>query len=252
MTSQVVDAPLEPDASRVQRRREVEARSMKAAFADAIGTAWTIAIWFWGIFLIIQIAVALIANRFAGRGIDIANVTPYGAPQIFLFVMGIVTGAGFLTIHDPSGGTRRGAIVGWLVAAPVLGVSFAVVNWLFALIVKGAVTAVGGQQESILIYGENEPITATAALSLIGTVMYLTGFAVFAAYRRWGGWLGTLALLVTLAPAAFMVWSFEQGHSVEASFPGVGTSGAGWIGAVLALPLAAGLAHLLLRRIPLA
>ena len=62
--------------------------------------------------------------------------------------------------------------------------------------------------------------------------------------------IGTLALLVTLAPASFMSWSFDQGRAVEVAFPGVGTSGLGWVGAVVAIPLAAALVYLLLRRIP--
>ena len=250
MTAQIADATAAPENSREQRRRDLERRSLRAAFADALGMTWTIAAWFWGIFLVVQIVVAFLANRYADKGIDLANFTPYGAPQIFLFVMGIVTGSGFLTVHVLSGGTRRSAVRGWLVAAPVLGVSFAVVNLLVGWIVKGAISLVGGEAESTTFYGDGEPITATAALAVIGTVMYTSGLAVFAAYRRWGGWLGTLALLVTLAPASFMSWSFDQGRAVEVAFPGVGTSGLGWVGAVVAIPLAAALVYLLLRRIP--
>ena len=73
MTAQIADATAGPDLSREQRRRDLERRSLRAAIADALGTTWTIAAWFWGIFLVVQIVVAFLAvvsvaaNQVAGR-----------------------------------------------------------------------------------------------------------------------------------------------------------------------------------------
>lgn len=244
-------------ADRARRRRQVERRATSQAFWSALGVIWSIGLWFWGIFTLVQVVTTSVIARFLedADGEIVISAGPVGSPQIFLFVMGIVTAAGLLTLHVSAGGTRRSAVRGWLLAAPAVGVTFAVAGLLLTALVRWIASfAADRWGSSVAGYGtppfEGAP-AAALALAILGTATFLTGVAVNAVYRRLGGWWGTLALPLVLAPALLAHGALLLGGDTRGGVPGPGTTAAGWLLSLPCLAAAALLMHLLVRRLPI-
>ncbi|PWD50226.1 hypothetical protein C8046_05660 [Serinibacter arcticus] len=75
---------------RAERRRRLETRATSQAFWSALGMVWTIGLWFWAIFTVVQVVATSLLARFleSQDGEIVISVGPVGAPQVFLFVMG--------------------------------------------------------------------------------------------------------------------------------------------------------------------
>lgn len=241
-----------PAADRAARRRALEARATQQAFFGAFLMVWTIGLWLWAIFTAVQILVTVLLARFLdqGDGNVVISIGPVGAPQIFLFVMGLVTGAGLLTIHVAAGGTRRSAVRGWLLAAPAAGATFAVVSVLVTALVRW-IAALTGSAPAVGPFAGAAP--AVAALAVLGTAAFLAGVCANAGFRRFGAGRGTLFLPVALCPVVLAYLALlPAGGFASGTGPGAGVAWWGWLLTVPCLAAAAGLTWLLHRRIPIA
>jgi len=240
-----------PTADRAARRRALETRATQQSFFGAFFVVWTVGLWLWAIFTAVQILVTLLLGRFLdpGDGSVVISIGPVGAPQIFLFVMGLVTGAGLLTIHVAAGGTRRSAVRGWLLAAPAVGATFAVVSILVTALVRW-ISALTGATPTVGPFSGAAP--AAAALAVLGTAAFLAGVCANAGYRRFGAGGGTLFLPVALAPVvlAYLAPLPDGGFGSGATLvPGAGVAWWGWLLTVPCLAAAAVQTWLLHRRI---
>ncbi|GMA32011.1 hypothetical protein [Litorihabitans aurantiacus] len=248
--------PAATTAARAARRRAVERRGLEQILVGALGLVAAIGLWFWGILVVLQVGIGIVLPRVLDdeeAGIQI-SAGPVGPVQVFLFVMGIVTAAGLLTVHVAAGGTRRSAWRGWLLAAPVVGVSFAVVGLGVTALSRAVATASGPDGASLP--GAFEAAVPTACgLAILGTTAYLTGIAVNVTYRRLGGGLGTLALPLVGAPvilAHVVLMGGGSGDGGVGDVPGVATSVVGWAAAVGCAVVAGVLVALVVRRTPIA
>lgn len=240
-----------PAADRAARRRALEARATQQAFFGAFLMVWAVGLWLWVIFTAVQILVTLLLARFLelGDGNVVISIGPVGAPQIFLFVMGLVTGAGLLTIHVTAGGTRRSAVRGWLLAAPAVGATFAVVSVLVTALVRW-ISALAGSAPAVGPFLGAAP--AVAALAVLGTAAFLAGVCGNAGYRRYGAGGGTLFLPVAIAPVvlAYVALLPAGGFASDTAVgPGADVAWWGWLLTVPCLAAAAALTWLLHRRI---
>lgn len=238
----------------VTRRRALEKRATAQAFWGALIMIWTIGLWFWAIFVVAQVVVTAILGRVLSEadGEVVISVGPVGPPQIFLFVMGIVTAAGYLTIHVASGGTRRSATRGWLLAAPAVGVGFAVVSTVTTALVRWLALVLPGwfgRSEAVAPFAD--AVAGTAALAILGTTAFLTGIAVNAVYRHLGGGRGTLCLPVVVAPLLLGHWLLVPDLANSSPAAGAGVGWLAWVAAVGLVAVAAAGVTLLLRRIPI-
>lgn len=228
-------------SSRQLRRSQRERLGTQMAFWGAMGMTWAVGVFFWVIYLAIQVVSTFAVARWGEESVDLSISQ---AAPVFVFVMGILTPASLLTVHVVSGATRRCAIRGYVAAAAVIGLTFAVAQTLFTLL-AGWLAGVAG----IEMDAGSDPLGMVAGLTVAITIAFLTGVAVAAGYRRLGGALGTLALPVLLAPAALTFWS--TGALRGQVSIGVGVTGIGWLAALAGLVIAAGVVWLLLRRIPI-
>lgn len=217
---------------RAARRRALERRGMNETFWSALIMVWTVGIWFWVIYIAIMVGLTFVMTRFAPEDVTVV-FGQVQTPAVFLFVMGIIVVAAILNVHVLSGGTRRSAARGWVLAALALGTTFALASMGVALLVGWIATLQGADQ----FVGVQTWSTLLAQV-FASTEGVLAGIAVALGYRRFGGWLGTLALVVTAGPAALLL-------------DRLGTEPAmGWLppGVVVFTAL---LVWLLLRRIPI-
>lgn len=237
-------ATLTPNVTtdRAARRRALEGRAYKQAFWGAVGMVWQIGVWFWAIYFAIQV-ISTIAVGVWMPGEDLDFSVSQAAP-IYVFVMGILAASTLLRLHVLSGGTRRSAIRGWLVAAPVIGVTFALtqtlvsfaLSWLAGLFGFEATPSAG-------------PVEMVLGLVVLITTGFLSGVAVAAGYRTFGGGLGTLALPVLAGPGVvslYLLGSFGGSDGLIGS--GIGEMQL--LAARLCVVVAAVFVWLLLRRIP--
>lgn len=221
-------------------------RTRNRAALSAIGmTLWASMI-VWPILMLVMAIPFVFVSPEAT--FEVTMVT--GAPQVFLFIMGILTGATYLTVALTSGLTRRSLIEGWALAAVVLGVVTAVIQF----VVEGLFDWLWGLTHAVDVTASFDP-RALGAMFLVNVVAYLTGVAVHANYRVLmgelgvlGGWLGTLTLIPVLVPLAVAVLATRLGQGAAGVQPGVDI-GLGWLWAVLAVVAAAGMVWALLRRI---
>ena len=234
---------------RLTRRRQLERKATRSAFDYALGIVWSIGLWFWAIFTAVNVLANVVLARFV---LGTVEVGPGGSPQVFLFVMGIITGAGMLSIHVVAGGTRASLVRGWLLAAPVIGAGFAVLTTVLVVVVGRLTT---GNP----IPSWDAMVGITLGGLVLGTLVWITGISVNAGYRRWGGWRGTLTLPLVLAPVAGAFWGLQRGstsiETVAQESPllgwglGVATSPLGWLIAVAMLAVAGLVMWLLVCRI---
>lgn len=174
----------------------------RTVFTKIVTQCLQLAVWLWPIVIAVTLGVPVIVDRFGGHTGSIYSGVAQG-PRWFLFAMAIVVIAEGLGPHVALGMTRRTFVrqnaAGLLVVAAGYGaLSFAVTyleRWFFDLLGWPLTT----------IYGQHPVPTEPWSLVLVDhavllAVFALSGLAVGAVYYRWGGWIGTLALPLTVGP----------------------------------------------------
>lgn len=174
----------------------------RAVFSKTVTQCAWLALWLWPIVIVISLGVPLVVDRFGGHTGSIYAGVSQG-PRWFLFAMGIVVVAEGLGPHVALGLPRRSfarqLAAGLLVVAAIYGVlSFAVTlleRWFFERLDWPLLT----------VYGQHPVPTEPWSLVLVDhavllAVFAVSGLAVGAVYYRCGGWIGTLALPLTVGP----------------------------------------------------
>lgn len=174
----------------------------RTVFTTTVTQCVWLALWLWPIVIVISLGVPLVVDRFGGHTGSIYSGVSQG-PRWFLFAMAIVVVAAGLGPHVALGLTRRSLVrqlaAGLLVVAAIYGaISLAVTlleRWFFDRLDWPLQT----------VYGQHPVPTEPWALVLVDHAVLLaafalSGLAVGAVYYRWGGWLGTLALPLTVGP----------------------------------------------------
>ncbi|PFG19221.1 hypothetical protein [Serinibacter salmoneus] len=220
-------------------------RARTRAARSAIGMSLWASLIVWPILLVLMLVPLTVVSADTSFTVPMAT----GAPQVLLFIMGILVGATYLTVSITAGVTRRALIEGWGVAALVLAVVTAVVQVGVEVLVDWQWST-----RTAVEFVAFSPASGVALL-LVNVIAFLTGLAVHASYRAFvgglgtlGGWLGTLALIPLMAPLTVAVVATRLGVDAAGGRPGVGI-GLGWLWAVLAAVAAAGMVWALLRRI---
>jgi hypothetical protein len=166
----------------------------------------TMAAWLWATMAVAAAVVIVLLSRFAEVEMSIFQFGRHGALWTG-FAMAIIVCTAGIAAHVANGLTRAAFVRATVVVGVVVGVAYAVLAGL-GLTVEGAVydangwSHVGGSGD---VLTEND-FAAAAGLSLVPGLALsfvagqLSGLLVGMAYYRLGGWWGTAALPLTLAP----------------------------------------------------
>ncbi|NLF04289.1 MAG: hypothetical protein GX593_04710 [Actinomycetales bacterium] len=171
-----------------------------------------LALWLWPIVIAVTLGVPTLVHRLGG---DIGGIYAGASqgPRWFLFAMAIVVVAEGFAAHLALGVTRRNflrqLVLGFLVVAPVYGALSVAV----ALVERWFFEASGWVSQTV--YGQPPVPTdpwylAVLDQSVLLAVFALSGLAVGAVYLRWGGWLGTLALPLTVGPVLMAATALQH------------------------------------------
>lgn len=213
----------------------------RAVAENLVGATWWIGAWFWAIYVAVLAVQAVVAIVDGGSDIRSAAGS-FSPPWIFLLVLGIVLLSQVSRLHVVAGGTRRTLLRGGRWAAAIIAVTFGAAAWLALLLSDVVVRALGHELQpvdGVLVTSGPGLWLALLVHVLASGVLFATGMLVGHAYRRFGGWLGTLALPLTLLPAGIALAAFEvagPGGSVAADVPAwLVVLGGGIVGGVLAV-----------------
>ncbi|MFD1504218.1 hypothetical protein FE374_06070 [Georgenia yuyongxinii] len=163
----------------------------------------TIVAWLWITMAVVGAVVITLLNRFAAVELSIFQFSRHGALWTG-FALAIILVTGTLAVHVANGLTRRAFFRATVAMAVVVGVAYAVLAAV-GLQIEGAVYQANGWSHSAgLDDGSFDPgagfVTTFPALALSFVAGQLSGLLVGMGYYRLGGWWGTLALPLTLAP----------------------------------------------------
>lgn len=233
-------------ADRALRRRTLERRSASLALTGS--TRWVLrrGIWWWLAFVFV---FTVVTGRIASwTGSDEPFRITQALPLVLAF-QAMSWWRGLLRVYVLAGGTRRSALLGGLIAAPVVGALFAAVQAAFTLVVSwslGLSSAAGAA--GWLTHAPPWPLFA--AVTIAATCGLVSGVAISAGFRALGGWRGLLALPVLAAPLiAAMVWLNAFG---EGAVPiGIGVQPWQWVAATGCPVVAGAMVWLLVRRVPI-
>lgn len=160
-------------------------------------------LWVWAIVLVATFAVPFVVQHFGGTPLSIFSTSAQG-PRWYLFVMLLVVTLASLRPSVAHGMTRR-SFARQVTAAGLLA---AVGYGLLAGVTQSVESALFDQQGWVhaSTYGLRPVPDGPWALVAVDHVVVLatfavSGVAVGAVYLRWGGWIGTLALPLTVGPA---------------------------------------------------
>ncbi len=155
-----------------------------------------LAAWFWGILAVVFVVGHLVASALTGEHV---SLTQFGVPSSvwFSFAVAITLFVTQLPLHLAAGRTRKAYIAGSLAAVPLVAALHGLVYAAFVL-VEWAVFRAGGWDHHA--EGLRQVAGAGLGLFLYLVAVVVSGLLVAATYYRFGGWLGTVALPVTISP----------------------------------------------------
>ncbi|TRW45167.1 hypothetical protein [Georgenia yuyongxinii] len=164
----------------------------------------TIVAWLWATMAVVGAVVIILLDRFAAVELSIFQFSRHGALWTG-FALAIILATGTLAVHVANGLTRRAFFRATVAMTVVVGVVYAVLAAV-ALQIEGAVYQANGWSHIAGLDdgGSFDPgagfVTTFPALALSFVAGQLSGLLVGMGYYRLGGWWGTLALPLTLAP----------------------------------------------------
>lgn len=171
-------------------------------FSRIVVQCLQLGLWLWPLVIAISLGVPLIVDRFGGHtGSIYAGVSQ--APRWFLFAMAIVVIAEGLGPHVALGMTRRSFLRQQATGLLVVAVVWGVVSLVVTLLERAFFAGRDWPLETV--YGQHPVPTEPWPLVFVDhavllAVFALSGLAVGAVYYRLGGWIGTLALPLTVGP----------------------------------------------------
>lgn len=182
-------------------------RAVRKATRTLAGGSLLIGAMYWGIFLVITVALPLIVDAAGGEISGGAMVGAEYSARWFAFSLGVVLFAMLLVSHLAAGGTRRALWTGSVRAVLVVGLAYGVTNSVALLVERGIFGALGWEKErlgSALTPQDDWFVVSAAAESLAVAAYMLVAIAIAAGYYSHGVWRGTLLIvpgLVLLALA---------------------------------------------------
>lgn len=224
--------------------------------------------WFFGVILVLAVAAVITYAALDTPQVSILQFGQHGGLW-FPFSISVMLSTTVLQAWVANGGTRRAYIRGSVLGAVIIGFSFAVV---FTLLLAGERTlysALGWTHGAV--EDETVPLIASSVwthfsgLLMLYTTGTLAGLLVGVVYARYGGWVGTLSLPLTVGPilfvGAFLLHPSDQWRPWLAfpeddrpSWARFFTHDFGWASAGLTILILAATAvafHLVTRRIPI-
>lgn len=241
-------------ATTAARTATVHQRAVSAARRRLQRYLLTTAIWFWVCWGLLVLSVPVIVNRYGGEA-DGLTYDAAGSPARWpAFAVGIILTAALLRTHLAAGGTRRSLLEGIARGAVVGGLVFGVLTVVLGLVEEQVYAALDRSYQGAGGFPlDSVPgVVATVVAQTLVIVTYvLVGTAVHGGYRRWGPWLGTLAIVPLLVPGALADLASRTGIFAIPWRDDPVDSVLGLVlclvGALLAAALAALVAHRILR-----
>ena len=228
------DAPVAPGTAVRPSPTAHTARRLGGALAR-------LAVIFWSIAVVAVVVANLVGWRVAGAT-DV-SIAAYArqASVWFPFSLAIMLVAAYVRVHIASGMTRRTFVRAALLVEVAAGVAYAVVLTVLVLLERAVHDALGWESviTEVQLTDETSSLWAMLVeLAVLFVVGNLSGLLVGAVYHRFGGWVGTLSLPLTVGPVAALLF-VPGARLVELS--GIGaTSGIGHLGLVVGVGLALG------------
>ncbi|KGM13884.1 hypothetical protein [Cellulomonas bogoriensis] len=165
--------------------------------------------WF-AVIALVVITVAIL-TRFA-FGQPQESMAQFGRQALVWFPFSIAIGAvsSYLPVHVASGMTRRSYTAGVLLGTAVLTAGFAAGAAVVLLLERGVYQVAGwshGISEWDPLYRSVTQVHLVLAdhVALTGTAM-VAGLLVGTTYYRYGPWVGTLSLPLTVGPLVVVLW----------------------------------------------
>lgn len=233
--------------------------STRPQWVRAAGTHLQVYVFLWAcawVVVIVGVVLAIaVVDRVGTVTVSVAQFIRDGPLVWFLFSTAVVVVSTYLTPHVANGMTRRsfgqGALLAGVLTGTLNGVTAAVV-----LLLEGALydrmgwthgTPGDSSEPGIWEQGAGVLLLDHTMTGLAGSV---SGLLVAIAYYRLGGWLGTLALPLTILPVLFLQFTtaWREVPFMPWNLPG---SVAYAVSALITLTAAAAFV-LLVRRVPIA
>lgn len=223
-----------------------ERRATRAVTVNTVASAWWVGGWFWVIYILVLAVLTVVFVAVDEAGARSASGS-FGAPWVFVFVMGIVLTSQTATLHLVAGGTRHTFLRGGRWSAVGVGVTFGIASWALLVLRDTVVRLLGHEVAPVdgVLDAAGSGLWLALLVHVVASVaLFATGALVGLAFRRLGGWFGTLALTLTLLPGGFALWAFEQAAGDGSTAPdarawllvlvgGVAATLAAWWGAWL-------------------
>jgi len=178
------------------------ARPRRVVFWHIIATTLYLGAWIWAIVLVVTLGVPFAVDFFGGHTGSIYSGASQ-APRWFLFVLAIIVVAEGLGPNIALGVTRRAFVSQHVAGFAVVAAVFGVVSLAMTFVERWFYERLGWPLETF--YGQHPVATDPWPLvyvdhALLLAVYAVAGLAVGAVYYRWRGWIGTLALPLTVGP----------------------------------------------------
>lgn len=174
--------------------------------------------WFFGIVLLATVVALVVYAAIDTPQVSIIQFAQHGGLW-FPFSIAVMMTTTVLQVWVANGGTRRSYLRGSILAAIVIGVSFAVMITLLLVLERALFEQWGWVHGSVEDAGAASAIPGGIATHLVGmNLLYVagtvSGLLVGIVYARFKGWWGTLTLPLTVAPiliiGAFLLHPSEQ------------------------------------------
>ncbi|MBO0899126.1 hypothetical protein J1G43_04000 [Cellulomonas sp. zg-ZUI22] len=209
---------------------------------------------FWALAVVAVVIATLVVWRVNGSADVSIAVYARQAATWFPFSLGIMLVGAYLRVHIASGVTRRTFVRAALLVELAAGVGYAAVFTALVLLERAVHDALGWESVITEIQLADESASTGAMLlelSVTFVVANLSGLLVGAVYLRFGAWVGTLTLPLTVGPLVLLLY-IPGARYVD--LPGIWTTTAAGhlalavgVGVVLAAAMAAVFAALVER-----
>lgn len=217
---------------------------------------YMLTLWFWALVLPVVAIILFIVSRNVDQVTSSGVAFSHHGALWFPFSIAIILSVTYLPIHVANGMTRRSFTRAALLVNVVVGVLNAVITTLALLVEREIYDRLGwvhgGTDGSGVPVLDGGVLTYGLGLVLLFTAGQVSGSLVGISYYRLGGWVGTLALPLSLLPLG-AVGLLGLTRSAQWAPWGWTADIAPW-GTVLAVAIllaAAGVFHLLVRDVPI-
>lgn len=214
-----------------------------------------ITLWFWSIALPVVAIIMAIVSRYTDISSSGIIYTQQGAIW-FPFAIAIILATTYLGVHVGNGMTRRSFVQAILLSTAVVAVLNGTIMTLALLVEREVYRQIGwfhgraGEEHGAVF--DDGLLPYFLGVTLVFLAGQVSGSLVGIAYYRYGGWIGTLVLPLTLLPL-LAVGTLGSAQSMQWG-PWPWTDSLTWTGPALGLLVLAGgmvAFHRISRRVPI-